>query len=175
MRNAVLIALLSLPAAVPGAPPAPAMSAAECEVFARERSFAAALARHDAAAFAEHLHPGAVFIGGPQPARGRETIVEQWGPLVEGRGVRLRWGPDLVVIGGDPDTALSMGPYWMEDPTPGATPRFRTGRFISTWRRDADGGWHVLFDGGGGSQPVAASTEEVERLVAALPVACAGE
>lgn len=160
------------PAAEPAPPPVIAMSAAECEVWTRERSFAQSVADHDAAAFAEHLHPGAVFIGGPQPLRGAKAVAEGWAPLVAGEKVRLRWHPEQVVIGGDPDVALSMGPYWLEDPRPGADPRYRSGRFISTWKRDADGTWHVLFDGGGGSEAKPASEAEIAALQAALPATC---
>ncbi|WP_242108458.1 YybH family protein [Luteimonas aquatica] len=153
-------------------PAPPAMSAAECEVWARERSFARSVADHDAAAFAGHLHPGAVFIGGPQPLRGARAVAEGWAPLIRGEGMRLRWYPEQVVIGGDPDTALSMGPYWLEDARPGADPRYRLGRFISTWKRDGHGTWHVLFDGGGGNAARPATDAEVAALKAALPADC---
>ena len=169
----LLLASAMAPATAQSGPaPAARMSPAECEVWTRERSFAQTVADHDAAAFAEHLHPGAIFIGGPEPARGKDAVIAGWAPLVKGDGVRLRWSPDQVVIGGDPDIALSMGPFWLEDPTPGANPRFRSGRFISTWRRDAQGTWHVLYDGGGGSRPEPASADDIARLVASLPATC---
>jgi len=161
-------------AAMVQAAPAPhnAMSTAECEVWSRERSFAQSVADHDAAAFAEHLHPGAVFIDGKGAIRGKAAIAADWTPLVKGEGMQLHWAADQVVIGGDPDVALSMGPYWMEDPRPGANPRYRSGRFISTWRRDARGTWHVLYDGGGGNQGAPASEAGIATLVASLPATC---
>ena len=58
----------------------------------------------------------------------------------------------------DPDVA--------ENPAPGAKQRYLAGRFISTWLRDADGTWHVAFDGGGGNVPMPASAEDIERLEA---------
>ena len=174
LASALLVAAAA-PAMAQSAPaPEIRMSSAECEVWSRERSFAQSVADHDAAAFAEHLHPGAIFIGGPEPARGKDAVIAGWTPLVKGDGARLRWYPEQVVIGGDPDIALSMGPYWLEDPTPGANPRFRTGRFISTWRRDAQGSWHVLYDGGGGSRAEPASADEIAKLVASLPATCPG-
>jgi ketosteroid isomerase-like protein len=161
-------------AALAQSAPAPAtrMTAAECDVWARERSFAQSVEAHDATAFAEHLHPGAIFIGGPEPARGKAAVVTDWAPLVKGEIKHLHWAPDQVVIGGDPDVALSMGPYWMEDTRPGANPRFHSGRFISTWRRDAQGTWHVLYDGGGGNRAEPASEDDVARLKASLPATC---
>ncbi len=37
------------------------LSATECQVWERESSFAQSVARHDAPAFAAHVHEGAVF------------------------------------------------------------------------------------------------------------------
>ena len=116
--------------------------------------------------------PAPIFIDGQDATRGKEAIAADWAPLVKGEDMQLHWAPDQVVIGGDPDVALSMGPYWMENRKPGTSPRFRTGRFISTWRRDAQGTWHVLYDGGGGNQGAPASDAEIATLVASLPATC---
>lgn len=151
-------------------PPAP-MTAVECVVWQRGLGFAQAVANHDAKTFASFLHPGAAFVDDGGVARGAPAVIAKWAPLVRGDGVRLHWHPERVVIGGDRDTALSMGPYWLDDPKQTAEPRFRVGRFISTWKRDRHGVWHVLFDGGAG-RPEPATTEQVLALQAKLPKAC---
>lgn len=149
------------------APPAFAATTAECEVWNRELSFAKAVADHDAAAFAEHLLDDSVFIGGnDQPTAGRDAIAKEWAGLVAGQGVALQWYPEHVHVAGDGRVALSRGPYWMESTGPDGQPHHVAGRFISTWLRDADGTWHVAFDGGGGNVPKAASVEDIERLEA---------
>ena len=57
-----VLALAPLLAAAAAAPPAPEpLSADECAVFMRELSFARSVAGHDAAAFAAHIAPDAVF------------------------------------------------------------------------------------------------------------------
>lgn len=155
------------------ATPAPApMTATECVVWQRELGFAQSVANHDAKAFAAFLHPGAVFVDDGGIARGAQAVIAKWAPLVRGDGLRLHWHPERVVIGGDPDTALSMGPYWFDDPQQATEPRFRVGRFISTWKRDRHGVWHVLFDGGGGNQPKPATTEQVLVLQSKLTKTC---
>ena len=59
--------------------PVATMSDAECEVWARELSFAQSLADHDQVAFAAHLPESAVFGNErPQPTRSRTAIVERW-------------------------------------------------------------------------------------------------
>lgn len=153
------------------AAPAFAQTAIECEVWNRELSFAQAVADHDADAFAEHLLPDSTFIGGnDQPTAGRDAIAIEWAPLIEGKGIRLHWYPQAVHVAGNGTVALSRGPYWMENPAPGAKPRYLAGRFISTWMRDADGTWHVAFDGGGGNVPKPASAADIERLQAGRKV-----
>ena len=79
----------------------------------------------------------------------------------------LRWYPDAVDVSGDGNTALSRGPYWMDNPAAPAGKRYRIGRFISTWVRGGDGQWQVVFDGGGGNVPKPATQAEVEALAAA--------
>ena len=80
----------------------PGDAAAACEVWDRETSFAQTVVDHDAAAFASHLHPGAVFIGGDgNGTHGREAIVAEWAGLIDGKGLVLRWYPDAVDVSGD--------------------------------------------------------------------------
>jgi uncharacterized protein (TIGR02246 family) len=163
---------LGTAAAVAVAPtPLPQMTAAECQVWKRERSFAQSIERGDAAAFADHIQADAVFQAGTaQPQRGRDAIVAAWQPMVSGE-FPLRWHPGVVSIGGDPDIALSHGPAWVENANPAAKSRWRTGTFVSTWVRDADGAWRVLFDRS--AQPFRdASAEEIEAIVAGLPKEC---
>ncbi|HUP05856.1 MAG TPA: nuclear transport factor 2 family protein [Caldimonas sp.] len=139
----------------------------ECAVWAREQSFARAVERHDADAFAEHLHPGAIFNAGEVAApRGREAVVKAWAGIVEGQTVVLRWRPGVVQIGGDPDVALSRGPYLLE--LPGAEPakRWRVGEFQSIWVRDRDA-WRVLYDMGATPPQPMETPEAARRFVAA--------
>lgn len=156
----------------PASIPKPAMSAAECAVWDRERSFAQSVEAHDAIAFAEHIREDAVFEAGtPAPTRGRTAIVANWSDTIAGKGQLLRWYPNIVTIGGNPDIALSNGVFWLQDDSPGAKQRFRTGSFNTIWQKGTDGVWKVLFDWGG-APPVAVSAEDLAKLKAALPMSC---
>ena len=127
---------------------------AECAVWQRELSFARSVTEHDAAAFAEHLHPEAAFGVSGKPTRGRETITREWAGLIDGSALVLRWYPEVVTLGGDGRTAYSSGPALYEDPKTGA---LRLGRFGSVWQRGDDGIWRVLFDDGIPPQPADAA------------------
>jgi ketosteroid isomerase-like protein len=160
------------PPAKPTSSPKPAMSVAECMVWDRERSFAQSVEAHDAAAFSEHIREDAVFEAGtPAPTRGRTGVVENWKDIIAGKGLVLRWYPEVVTIGGNPDIALSHGVFWLQDDSPTGKARFRTGSFNTIWQKGADGVWKVLFDFGG-APPTAATAEDVAKLKAALPASC---
>lgn len=127
----------------------PKMSEAECTVWKREASFAHSVDAHDLKAFAAHVHPGAVFnAGSDAPTRGRDAVVKDWTPIVEGKEFALRWRPRFVEIGGDPNIAVSSGPFVAEDLRAEAKVKYRIGTFRSVWvRNPSDGQWYVLFDG----------------------------
>jgi len=159
---AAMAALAS--AAEPTASPAPRLSAAECEVWARELSFAQSVAEHDAAAFAAHLHPGAVFgAKSPRPDRGRDAIVASWAGIVAGERLKLSWYPAMIAIGGEGDIAYSSGPALYENPASDAEQRYSIGGFQSVWHKDADGVWRVLFDDGVRPEPATEAQAEAFR------------
>jgi ketosteroid isomerase-like protein len=172
IRLAVAALALALsPLAVAQTTATPKLSAAECEVWARELGFARSVAEHDGDAFAGFIAEGAVFgAKRPNPRRGRDAVVAAWSGLVAGKELRLSWYPAMVAIGGEADVASSSGPALYEDLSPGTKQRFLLGAFQSIWHRDADGAWRVLFDDGIEPQP--ASEAEVAAFRAGRREAC---
>jgi ketosteroid isomerase-like protein len=145
---------------------------ARCTVWYRELSFAAAVAAHDEAGFLQHVHPQAMFVEGEKGVtRGRDAILAEWKPIIAGQPVLLRWHPTSVVVADGAGTAVSRGPYVIEDPRPNAPARYKKGIFQSVWVKDADGAWRVLIDGGT-PPPVAITNEEAERIKSELHTAC---
>jgi ketosteroid isomerase-like protein len=163
-----LVVLLFVPAAFAlAAAPDPA---ARCEVWARELSFARSVADHDAAAFAAHLHPSAVFgVSRPNPQRGEREILDAWAGLIAGRQTRLWWYPDHVHAGGDGSIVASSGPALYQDVASG---QYRLGRFSSVWQRGQDGVWRVVFDDGLAPKP--ADAAQVEAFHRGRVVDCQG-
>ena len=177
---AVLLAVSAASFAQTAPKPEPArMSSAECEVWARELSFAQSVADHDAAAFASHIDANAAFgASQAQPTRGREAIASRWAGIVEGKRFRLSWYPTRTTIGaaggdGVANVAWSSGPSLFEDLDPKTTQRFRIGAFHSVWHRGTDGVWRVLFDDGIDPRPAteAEATAFREGRQAACPQA----
>ncbi len=147
----------------------------ECVVWRRERSFAQSVEAHDAAAFAAHLHPGAIFNAGTYEAdRGREQVSRSWAPLVEGKTIVLRWRAGIVNIGGDPRVAFSRGPYILQTTKDGRVID-SVGFYQTIWVRDADGTWRVLFDAGASTLTRVEDRAAAETWVKAQAMSdCAG-
>jgi hypothetical protein len=179
-RRAVF-ALLALVAASGGVPAADAPMAAaplplaakrvaasadECAVWRREQSFARSVERHDAGAFAEHLHAAAIFNAGDAAAdRGRDAVTRSWAPIVAGTTIALRWRAGIVQIGGDPGVAISRGPYILQR-SERNNELVRVGFYQTVWLRDArDGVWRVLFDGSASTPQAMADRAAAERWV----------
>jgi len=149
------------------------LDADECTVWQRELTFAQSVEKHDAQAFAAHLHPGAVFNAATNsPARGRDAVIENWKPLVEGKEIRLRWRPEVVNIGGDRNIAISRGPFVLEDIRPDAKVKFRVGQFTSVWVKQPTGEWVVLFDGGGPPPTEVKDAQAAQEYLSRAPSAC---
>lgn len=165
----VFLAVASPMALAQTASPVAAGGDARCAVWKRELSFGDALAAHDHAAFAEHLHRDAVFgVNDPAPTRGANAIAAEWKTLVDGTTVNLAWYPRHVVASADGTLAWSTGPSLVTRPDGSAA---RIGSFQSVWQRDAAGAWHVLFDGGIAGQP--ATPEQVAAFHAGRQRGCA--
>ena len=150
----------------------PGMSAAECQVWERERTFAQSVARHDRNAFADHVHENAVFAAATDHTqRGREKIVAEWRGIIEGK-VSLGWRPQYVSIGADTNVAMSRGPYVFKGKGDDGKTWYGIGEFVSIWiRKDAASPWFVVLDGGG-PPPKQVSEAEADAHLASAPASC---
>ena len=152
------------------------LSPEECAVWSREISFAQSVDHHDAKAFAAHVQSGAVFnAASDAPIHGREDIVKSWAGIIAGKDIKLVWRPHYVSIGGNPNIALSRGPFMIENSAPGAKHRYLVGQFTSVWARTgAKAPWLVIFDGGGPPPTPVASEAEAQSHVTSTPDICPG-
>lgn len=151
MRLILALALFATPAAAQ-VDPAP--------VVAAERAFAAdglALGVRDS--FLKHSAPGAIVFQ-PDLAKVHDTFPKL--PDDKG-GPPLVWWPLWAGIALSGDLGFTTGPY-----TVGGKPG---GYYFTVWRKQADGGWKWIYDGGPGSDPTGAAL--AGSPVAYLPLATA--
>jgi ketosteroid isomerase-like protein len=118
------------------------------EVICAETRFSRAAERKDKDAFISMVDPDARFVTS-DISRGHEEIAAAWSFAFADDDTIMRWRPAVVEVTSDGALAISRGPYRLTgiDDEGG---KFEVwGTFISTWRRNEDGQWRVLFDTSG--------------------------
>lgn len=121
-------------------PPSGAADGAR-QVREAETAFAATMAARDLQAFGRHIAEDAVFINGGQPLRGKAAILAHWGRFFSTPEAPFSWRPEIVEIAAGGTLGYTEGPV--------TTSAGRAGsRFYSTWQRQPDGSWRVVFDNG---------------------------
>lgn len=135
-------------------------STAVAPVVAAERAFAAdGLAMGIKGSFVKHAAPeGIVFIDKPVKAR------EFYGARPDKAHPPLVWWPVYAGVSKSGDLGFTTGPA-----TFGGKP---SGWYFTVWKKQADGSWKWVYDGGPPSDTAGAPGPEAP--VAALPVATTG-
>ncbi len=105
-----------------------------------EIAFAKTMADRDHAAFVRFLAPDTVWLG-RTVLRGSEAVAVGWKRLYEGPQAPFSWEPERVEVNDSGTLAISTGP--VRDPAGN-----RVGTYNSIWRREPDGSWRIIFDGG---------------------------
>ena len=134
MRTAATLLLLAVAS--------PLLADAVENVRQTEIAFAKAFAARDKAKFFSFVADDATFLTAGVTLRGKAQIVERWSRYFEGPRAPFSWTPDRVSISADGRIALSSGPVFLPDGDP-------AGSFVSTWRKQSDGTWKVVFDSSG--------------------------
>lgn len=112
------------------------------DVRQTELAFAKAFADRDKAKFFSFVSDDATFLSPIGTSRGKQEVIAAWSRYFEGPQAPFAWAPDRVSISTDGTLGLSTGPVFMPDGAHG-------GSFISTWRKQSDGTWKVIFDSSG--------------------------
>lgn len=111
------------------------------EVRATEIAFAKAFAERDAKKFFSYVADDAHFLGRRNTMSGKEEVIAEWSEFFKATVAPFRWEPERVVTNTAGDLGFSSGPVF--DETGG-----QIGTFTSTWIRQSDGSWKILFDSG---------------------------
>ena len=122
------------------------------EVRDTEVAFAKAFADRDAKKFFSYLADDAQFLGRRNTMRGKQEVIASWSEFFKPAVAPFRWQPERVVTNAAGDLGFTSGPVFDEA---GA----QIGTFTSTWARQQDGSWKILFDGGSAC-PTAKQSEE---------------
>lgn len=121
-------------------PPALTDDAARAQVRDAELAFADAMARRNLMDFANRIAEDAVFVGGGRPLRGKSVILDHWSRYFKDPAAPFAWEPAVVEVTSRNSLGYTEGPVKAGDAV--------VARFFSTWQRQADGRWLVVFDSG---------------------------
>ena len=98
------------------------------------------------------LADDAQFLGRRNTMRGKQEVIAGWSEFFKPAVAPFRWQPERVVTNAAGDLGFSSGPVFDEAGV-------QIGTFTSTWVRQPDGSWKILFDGGSACPATKQSTQ----------------
>jgi ketosteroid isomerase-like protein len=114
------------------------------EVRQTEVAFAKAFADRDQVRFWTFVADDAIFLGSKRTMNGKPEIITAWSVYFKDAKAPFSWSPARVFVNKKGDLGLSTGPVLDEN-----------GKHIldytSTWQRQRNGKWKIVFDGPGGT------------------------
>src|SRR5215469_149754 len=119
-----------------------------------EGRFAQAVATGGGKAFAEWFAEDAITLNNGQPATmGRAAIVAQakWDP----KDYQLTWTPQGAQMGPSNDMGFTWGHYEGRSKDKNGQPVVISGRYMTVWKKMADGSWKVAMDASANEPPQA--------------------
>ncbi|HUX44276.1 MAG TPA: nuclear transport factor 2 family protein [Terracidiphilus sp.] len=123
-------------------------------LFGLEARFAKDVAELGGAAFAKWSADDAVLLGnGKAPVVGKVAIARAaaWSP----KDYQLTWTPTDAVMSPVGDMGYTWGHYEGHSKDASGNPVTTSGRYITVWRKQADGTWKLVLDAGA-NEPAAA-------------------
>ena len=132
----------------------PTMNPGKVLLYDLEAKFAKDVLEKGGAGFAEWFAEDGVALGnGAAPLVGRVAIAKSanWSP----KAYQLTWTPTAAVMGPSGDMGYTWGHFEGHSMDAQGNPVTTTGRYMTIWRRNADGKWQVVLDAGA-NEPVGA-------------------
>jgi uncharacterized protein (TIGR02246 family) len=139
------VAGLVLAIAVPLAAQAIDANAAAAAIMQADRDFNQSVAARDKKRFVSLISETAVFVG-DGPMRGHAEILEGWGAFFDPNGPTLTWEPTSaqVLVGGD--VGVTIGSWVRRTKTTDGKTTEARGQYATTWQKQKDGRWKVVYD-----------------------------
>lgn len=123
------------------------MNAGKILLFDLEARFAKDVAARGGAAFADWFAGDGVSLGnGEAPVVGKVAVAKStnWSP----KDYQLTWTPTDAVMGPSGDMGYTWGHFEGHSKDVNGNPVSTSGRYITIWRKQADGSWKVALDAG---------------------------
>ena len=112
----------------------------------------------DAAAFVSFMAAGAHFLN-PEapPAVGKEQIGEAISQMFSAPGLALQWRASKAEVSSAGDLGYTLGAFELTANDAEGNAVTREGKYVTIWRKQADGSWKVVADAPSFNSPAPAS------------------
>jgi ketosteroid isomerase-like protein len=119
----------------------------KAEILAADKAFSALSAKEGPkAAFLAYITTDGTLLNEMLPgAGGVNNLFMQYPPTAT-----LTWEASFVDVSASGDMGYTWGRYTIFVPSPkkGQLPILKKGTYVTVWKRQIDGGWKVVLDGG---------------------------
>ena len=132
----------------------PTLSSSQLQLLSLDRQFASDVLKGGGKAFASWFADDAVTLNNGKPAvYGKNRIAAQadWDPNT----YQLQWQPLGSQMGPSGDMGFTWGHYEGRSKDRNGNPVITSGRYITVWKRTAEGKWKVAMDGSADDVPAA--------------------
>ncbi|MFI5228992.1 MAG: YybH family protein [Gemmatimonadales bacterium] len=99
-----------------------------------------------AVAFSGAVAPTGAVFGSPQLVVGPDAVREYYAS--QSGGTSLAWHPVYASAAGSGDLGFTIGEYLLTARGPSGAAVQRVGKYLTVWKRQKDGTWKFLIDGG---------------------------
>jgi ketosteroid isomerase-like protein len=79
---------------------------------------------------------------------GKSAMVDLWTPLLHNPALSIRWKPLSASASTGGDLGYTVGSYEITQTDDKGKTVAATGKYVTIWRKQADGSWKVVFDSG---------------------------
>lgn len=119
--------------------------AAATAIMQADRDLNQSVASRDKKKFLSLVSEMAVFVG-DGPMRGHDEILKGWAAFFDPNGPTLTWEPTRadVLVGGD--VGVTIGSWVRRAKTPDGKTTEARGQYATTWQKQKDGSWKVVYD-----------------------------
>jgi len=141
--------LAACAACAPAEPPPPPDMSAEAAVAIREADMAFAAAASSGnvdAAVAMHTADAMVFPPGQPVVSGTAAVRELWTEMSSTPGFAISWQVDGTSAASSGDLGYSWGVAQLTANGPDGAPMTSQEKYVTIWRKEADGTWKVAVD-----------------------------
>jgi ketosteroid isomerase-like protein len=148
----VLLAGVSFAQTVPPPKPADTPQSPEQLLLKADRDFNQAVAQRRLEGWMEYMADNAVLFSA-KPVVGKAAIRDFETPAFADPEFQLQWQPTHAEMFPSGDMGYTTGRYELHGKTAKGERVVRHGSYLTVWKKQADGSWKVVADGGAPDKP----------------------